>query len=234
MAAPADPVLSALIALGAPIRKVHYRRNRSVLLSLSRDGTTLNSHECFRDAPGPVIEAIAVFLRSPRGSARHRTALASIREWEGTRTGVERARRQRPPRRPPPGPSQELERLRSLYDRYNGTRFGSLLPPVPLRVSRRMTRSLGTIGYGERAGVRRVREIAIAADLLLAGNERLLEDTLLHEMAHAEAWLLHGHRGHGRHWRRIAARVGCVPRAISEVRVLRRRRGRRGVGAARP
>ncbi|NIP78304.1 MAG: hypothetical protein GWM90_03535, partial [Gemmatimonadetes bacterium] len=80
---------------------------------------------------------------------------------------------------------------------------------MPLRVSRRMTRSLGTIRYGRgtdagegaagRVGAgRTVAEIAISAQLLEPGNRAVLEDTLLHEMAHAEAWLLHGHRGHGR------------------------------------
>jgi hypothetical protein len=38
-------------------------------------------------------------------------------------------------------------------------------------------------------------------------------------MAHVEAWLDHGDRGHGPHWRRIAKRLGCVPRAQTRERV---------------
>ncbi|MGH7504539.1 MAG: SprT-like domain-containing protein, partial [Longimicrobiales bacterium] len=52
-------------------------------------------------------------------------------------------------------------------------------------------------------------------------------DTLLHEMAHAEAWLLHAHREHGRPWRTVARRVGCEARACSTVRIRRRRRRER-------
>jgi predicted SprT family Zn-dependent metalloprotease len=87
-----------------------------------------------------------------------------------------------------------------------------------------MTRSLGTISYGEEGPARTVKEIAISADLLVPENRAVLEDTLLHEMAHAEAWLRHGHRGHGPIWRRVAERVGCTPRALIHTRVRRRSR----------
>lgn len=115
-------------------------------------------------------------------------------------------------------------RVRALFERYNRERFAGRLPPIPLRVSGRMTRSLGTISYEVEAHGRGVRGIAISDDLLLAGNEEFLVDTLLHEMAHAEAWLDHGHRGHGAVWRRIAERVGCSPRARTCEPVRRRRR----------
>src|SRR5690606_17531903 len=71
---------------------------------------------------------------------------------------------------------------------------------------------------------RAVLEIALNVDLMLRANDRHRLDTLLHEMAHAEAYLLHGERGHGAHWRRIARRVSCEPRACSDVRIARRRR----------
>jgi hypothetical protein len=212
--AEADPVLAALDARGTTIRRVRYRANRSVLLSVSRDGLTLNSHECFRVAPGPVARAIAEFVAAPRGSAASRRALAAIRSWPGVVEGVARARRVRPRRRVV-SRGAEPEVLRGLYDRLNVERFQGRLPPVPLRTSRRMRRMLGCIAYTVAPGVRGVREIALNAELLVPGKERVLEDTLLHEMAHAEAWLCHGHRGHGRIWRRIALRVGCEPRALT-------------------
>lgn len=227
-----DPLLSTLRAHGSTVRAVRYRANRAVLLSLSRDGRTLNSHVCFRLAPPEVAEAVAVFITAPRGSARAARALDRLRNWEGTRRGLEAARRARPRGRRTSTDGPDTAPLRRLFDRLNAARFGSSLPAIPLRVSGRMTRTLGTVGYGPDrvgGGPRKVREIAIAVDLLLPGNRAILEDTMLHEMAHAEAWLRHGHRGHGAVWRRIAERVGCTPRATCRARIERksRRRGRR-------
>jgi hypothetical protein len=218
---PADPLLRALGEAGSLIRHVRYRENRSVLLSVSRDGRTLNSHACFRDAPPGIARAVAVVLTSGRGSQAQRCALDTVREWEGTREGLARARRRRPARRRRVGAPESAE-LRALFDRFNRDRFGRALPPIPLRVSRRMTRSLGTVAY-DPGPPRGVREIAISADLLIPANRAVLADTLLHEMAHAEAWLQWGHRGHGAPWRRIAERVGCTPRALTGKRIQRRR-----------
>lgn len=221
-----DRLLSGLRARGSGIRRIRYRDNRTVLLSVSGDGRTLNCHTAFRTAPARVIDAIAVFLRSRRGSPDYERALERIRGWEGARKGLERARRRgaRQSARILAGPpTPEVAALRRIYRQFNRARFGGRLPEVPMRVSRRMTRSLGTISYGGRGEDRRVREIAISADLLAPANRAVLEDTLLHEMAHAEAWLRHGHRGHGSVWRTIAHRVGCTPRALIHVRVRGRR-----------
>jgi hypothetical protein len=217
-----DRVLAALRARASRIRTIRYRMNRTVLLSVSRDGRTLNTHECFRDAPGRVVDAIATFVSAPRRSVEYRRALETIRAWDGAARGLERARRARPARRPPGRGAPETARLRVMFDRYNRHRFGGRLPAIPLRISRRMTRSLGTISYLETGGRRTVREIAISADLMLRGNEEVLRDTLLHEMAHAEAWLRHGHQGHGPIWRRVAERVGCVPLALTRTPIRRR------------
>lgn len=240
MTAAGDPLLDVLRAHRSPIRSVRYRANRTVLLSVSRDGRTLNSHVCFRDAPPEILLAVARFLTTRRSSAAARRALDQLRGWEGTRRGLAAARRRRPPRSRPAtdGPGTGL--LRDLFHQLNVERFDARLPSIPLRVSRRMTRSLGTIRYGppnghdpvnahepaaEKEGApRTILEIAISADLLLPANHGHLRDTLLHEMAHAEAWLLHGHRGHGRPWRRIAERVGCTPRATCRSSIVRRHR----------
>lgn len=225
-----DPLEAAITARGGRLRTVRYRSNRSVLLSVSRDGRTLNSHTCFRGAPPPIVEAIIAFIGSRRGSAAHRQSLTTLKGWEGTRRGLAEARAGQP-RRSLPETAPETpagKRLRDLYDRLNVEHFAGALPVPKLRVSERMTRSLGTISYGKSVeatgggGGREVREIALSADLLLEGNETVLEETLLHEMAHAEAWLLHGHRGHGLIWRRIARRVGCTPRARTRQPLSRR------------
>ncbi|HSH46795.1 MAG TPA: SprT family zinc-dependent metalloprotease, partial [Longimicrobiales bacterium] len=174
--------------------------NRTVLLSISRDGRTLNSHACFRDAPQPVVDAVAIYLTSRRGSTAGRRALEHLRSWEGTRRGLADARRQRPARRLVRHDGPETAPLRGLFDAFNRERFGGALPRIPLRVSHRMRRTLGSARYG---GEGVVEEIAICADLLLPGNREVLEDTMLHEMAHAEAWIRHGHRGHGKVWKTI-------------------------------
>ena len=216
-ASPDDPILAALRDRGSAIRRIRYRENRSVLLSVGRDGTTLNSHACFRDAPPAIVDAIVTTVVAADSSERC-AARRTLTEWEGTRRGLERARRTKPRReRTANGP--ETAPLRDLYRRFNARRFGGRLPEIPLRLSRRMTRSLGTIRYGRDEGRRSVVEIAVARKLLRTENRAALEDTLLHEMAHAEAWLRHGHRGHGRIWRAVARRVGCRPRAVNDVRV---------------
>jgi hypothetical protein len=122
------------------------------------------------------------------------------------------------------GTEEQRTFLRTLYTRMNAERFGGDLPrDVSLRLSSRMKRRFGHVQYGRNGG-RTVEEIALNVDLLLPGNERHLLDTLLHEMAHVEAWLVHGHREHGPVWRAIARRVDCEPRACSRVRIRRRRR----------
>lgn len=219
--APRDPVLDALKARGSRIENVRYRQNRAVLLSISRDGRTLNSHACFREAPPRVVRAITSFVAAPRRSAEYREALEVIQSWEGARQGLRAAQRARPRRQPRPN-QRDTAPVRTLFGRFNQARFGGLLPDIPLRLSRRMKRTLGTIAYDGGDGRRRVREIALSADLLLPANRAVLEDTLLHEMAHAEAWLRHGHRGHGAPWRRVAERVGCTPRALTRTRIRRR------------
>jgi hypothetical protein len=70
-----------------------------------------------------------------------------------------------------------------------------------------------------------VAELALNIDLLLPGNEKALLDTMLHEMAHVEAWLVHGHREHGRIWRDVARRVGCEAKACTHMRLKRRKGG---------
>lgn len=226
VATDSDRLLQGLRARGLAIRRVRYRDNRTVLLSVSRDGRTLNCHAAFRSAPARIVDAITVFLRSRRGTVEYRRALDRIRNWEGTRRGLERARRRgarQTARRLAGPPSPEAAAVGRLFRQFNRAKFGGRLPEVPIRVSGRMTRSLGTISYGGRGEDRRVREIAISADLLDPANRPILEDTLLHEMAHAEAWLRHGHRGHGAIWRAIARRVGCTPSALIHTRVRGRR-----------
>ncbi len=102
--------------------------------------------------------------------------------------------------------------------------FAGLLPEgVTIRLSQRMVRRFGHVEYRRVRGQRVVAEIALNIDLMIEGNERPLLDTLMHEMAHVEAWVRCGHVGHGEPWRRIALRVGCEVNASSHMRIRRRR-----------
>jgi hypothetical protein len=205
------------------VTRLRFRANRSRLISLSADRASLNLHECFRSAPADVIDAVATFARSLRDSPSYRRAIERMRKWheaqiEGTERDVEVV-----------GPccATDAQRrfLASLYRQLNHLHFAGALPGVlPVRLSDRMSRRLGHVGYMTNLGERAVLEIALNVDLMLEGNERALVDTLLHEMAHAEAWLKHAHRGHGGVWRGIAQRVGCEARACSDMHIRRRRR----------
>jgi hypothetical protein len=217
------------------LERIHFRANRTRLLSLSADRRTLNAHTCFRDAPPEILDAIARFFAGPRGSPAVQDALAAIRGWEGTREGLRRARAAAPElagrQLPRPGhccgTTRQRAYLDELYDRMNQERFAGVLLRVPLRLSARMRRRLGHVRFWRDAdGRRRVVELALNPDLLLEGNEEQLIDTLVHEMAHIDAWLRYGHRGHGPPWKRIARAVGCVPRATCTAEVARHGRVR--------
>lgn len=219
-----DEFARALAQRGAEVRRVRFKNNRSRLISHSRENGVLNVHACFRSANDDLLDAIAAFILLPSSSAGYREAIERMRAWWDGQAVAPEAH-ETPPRAPVCcGTDEQRTFLRVLYGRMNVERFGDTLPPdVPLRLSSRMKRRFGHVQYGRNGG-RTVEEIALNVDLLMPGNERHLLDTLLHEMAHMEAWLVHGHREHGPVWRAIARRVDCEPRACSRVRIRRRKR----------
>jgi hypothetical protein len=208
------------------IRQVRFKPNRTRMISLSGDRRSLNIHNCFRVATHEVLDAVAAFVRQPSHSADYRAAIRVMRAWWDETAHLEEHR----------GPLADLRRaccatqdqrdfLRRTYERLNRTRFGGRLPAdLTIRLSNRMRRRFGHVYYANaRGGERTIEEIALNVDLMMEGNESHLLDTLLHEMSHVEAWLVHGHREHGEDWRRIAERVGCEAKACSYVRIRRRR-----------
>lgn len=228
---------------GRDFRQLRFKANRVRLLSISRDGTTLHLHTAFRAAPRDVVDAIAAFLRAQPGSAAAASAGALIRDWAAReidrtvspaaagRVAVAGRSASGPRAAPRPGaccatPAQRRF-LAELYRDLNLSHCGGRLPPgLHLRFSNRMRRRLGHVRcHRTPSGERRVIELALNIDLLAEGNERQLYETMLHELAHVEAWLDHGDRGHGAHWRRIARRLGCVPRACTPAPVPLRRPG---------
>ncbi|MGH7447396.1 MAG: SprT-like domain-containing protein [Longimicrobiales bacterium] len=217
-----DELLGALRGRGAAfLRDVRFRPNRSRLISLSADRRRLNLHECFRAAPARVIDAVASFTMAPARSRAFRDAIEQMREWHegqvaeyGLGDSIASC-----------GTDKQRRYLESVYSSLNASHFRGALPdPLPIRLSDRMSRRFGHVSYARTTrGDRKVAEIALNIDLLLPGNERALLDTLLHEMAHVEAWLVHSHREHGRIWRDVARRVGCEAKACTHMRLRRRR-----------
>jgi len=239
----AERLLRELRVRGArDLRRVVFKETRRTIFSLTGGGTVLNLNVAFRQAPEPVVDALAVVARPElRGTPVWRVAARQLRDWPPVQAALERARRHRRAarrgtvahRRRVRGrgaaccatPAQ-LVYLQTLYRRLNESKFGGRLPSnVRLRLSNRMRNQLGQIRYSTARGRRRVLEIALNVDLMLGPNHRHRVDTLLHEMAHAEAFLFHGEYGHGPRWREIAERVGCEARASTRLRVARRPRG---------
>jgi hypothetical protein len=206
------------------VGKVRFKENRTRIVSVSADRSSVNVHTCFRAAPGDVLDAVATFVRAPQGSQAARRSVARMRSWwEGQMTGGDFETRGMSA--PCCATAQQREFLRATYERLNALHFAGRLPPVPIRLSDRMSRRFGHVHYGRtRAGERVIEEIALSLDLMVKGNENHLVDTLLHEMAHVEAWIEHEHRDHGPPWRNVAVRVGCEPTACSAVRIRRRSR----------
>jgi hypothetical protein len=208
------------------LKRVRFKPNRTRLISLSADQHALNVHECFRGATEDVLDAVSDFLRLTQGSAGQRRAIDRMRTWcEGQVFDDDEPAE--PLRSAHAGSPEQLAFLQSAYCRLNEERFAGVLPlDIPIRLSDRMSRRFGHVLYGKRKEDRHgVEEIALNIDLMMEGNERHLLDTLLHEMAHVEAWVVHAHRGHGRPWKLIAERLGCEVNASSCVRIRRRRVG---------
>lgn len=234
-----EGLLEALRGEGAHrLERVRFRSNRSTIWSVTAGGSVLNLHEGYRTAPWTCLRRFEPLVsRSGRSRGSLRAAAAAVRSWPGLLPAVRRARRGPRPapsaaRRPVrPGPCsatpEQRAQLGELYARLNRERFQGLLPAdLHLRLSRRMRSRLGHMRGHVRAGRRYVIEIALSADLMLEGNGPAREETLVHEMAHAADWLIHGGRGHGATWKAWAVHAGCEPRASTRSAVVRPGRGR--------
>lgn len=218
------------------LEDVRFKNNRGRIISLSKDGRTLHVHVCFQDADEDLLNAIVTFLKAGRRSYAYRESIRVMRDYfdaHGQKYSVhtpeeEDHRLKRDMERLPcVGNSEQRAFIREAFARYNAGLFGSRLPPVKLRFSDRMRSRLGHIRYHTTSsGERIVLELALNIHLMLPGNEAILLDTLLHEMTHMEAWLIHGERAHGRDWKAIARRVGCEATACSTQTIRRRRKGK--------
>jgi predicted SprT family Zn-dependent metalloprotease len=232
-----DTMLRVLARRGCRrLEDVRFKNNRGRIISLSKDGRTLHVHVCFQDADDEVLNAVVTFLKAGRRSYAYRESIRVMRDFfeahgqkYATITPEEedfRLKRDMD-RLPCVGTSDQRDFIREAFARYNAGLFGSRLPGVKLRFSDRMRSRLGHIRYHTTSSNERiVLELALNIHLMLPGNEAILLDTLLHEMTHMEAWLLHGERAHGPDWKTIAKRVGCEATACSTQTIRRRRKGK--------
>lgn len=212
------------------VSRVTFRRNRSTLWSLTQRGRVLNVHSAYCTATVELLDAFAILAREGGVRSRASThAAAAISAWPAVRYALQEAcaAREDVPGACCATPDQGRY-LRAIYRYFNDTRFEGALPDdVPVRLSSRMVSSLGHMRARESAlGLRRVVEIALNVDLMLAGNGPERIDTLLHEMAHAADFLENGSRGHGASWQAWARRAGCRPSRLYELPFQRRGRRR--------
>ena len=215
------------------IEQVRFRNNRRSILSVRQNGRgfRLNLHAAFREAPPALLDAVVTCVSPDTRPDERADARARIRDWphlvhclREARVRHERRGGGTARRRACVASDGQREHLRALFARLNEERFGGILPPdIPLRLSGRMRRRLGhcALGGGKGGSPRTVREIALAHDLMLAENDAQRVKTMLHEMAHAAAWIFDGDRGHGRAWKGWARRAGCAPRACTRNPVRR-------------
>jgi len=213
------------------LSRVTFRRNRSIIWSLTQRGRVLNVHAAYGSATEELLDAFALLARAGGVRCRAtRQAAHTVGTWPAVACALREARAARGNGVPTGccATPEQKRYLRALYRWFNHTRFGGRLPDdIPVRLSSRMTSSLGhMLPCEDIDGRRRVAEIALNVDLMLPGNGAERLDTLLHEMAHVADYLECGNQGHGDSWRAWARRVGARPDRIYEKPFVRRRRRR--------
>jgi hypothetical protein len=205
----AETLADALRARGvSPLRTVVFPKSRRVAYHYSLGALKLSP--CFRTAPDSVIDDLAVVLTAPSRRGRvepfHIVAAKSyVMEFV---TAMVMSLPPKPTRCD--GSPAQRQSLAASYATLNAKHFGGCLPAdMPLRWSSRLVRTVGIFAAVGGGQDRRAGGIVMSLALALPGNPAVYRDTLLHEMAHAEAWLIDGDGGHGGAWQRVARRVGA-------------------------
>lgn len=206
-----------------PVAHVVARPNRSRLASLSRSGCgprVLNLADAVVEAGEDAWRLVAPALEGQPGSLRR------LREL--TRQGLARARGSGMKNGDgPPGKGRESplpdtrcdggpEERRFLlelveYVRKTSGHIDVLPGDTQIRISRRMTRALGSFRYRGAS-----RRITLSARLFQPGLEDLLFDTVKHELAHLADQVTRedGRTSHGPSWREWARRLGARPERL--------------------
>jgi len=199
------------------------RPNRSRLASLSRPDSgrrVLNLADAVVEAGEEAWKLVAPALEGDPGSLRRlreltREGLARVRS-SGRRNGGGPSRKADEGALPDArceGTSEERRFLLVLvrYVRETSGHEGALSGDLQVRISRRMTRALGSFRYQGSS-----RRITLAARLFRPGLEDLLFDTVKHELAHLadQATREDGRTCHGPSWRAWARRLGARPERL--------------------
>ena len=225
-----------------PVTDVVARPNRSRLASLSRPGSdrrVLNLADAVVEAGEEAWRLVAPALEGDPESLRRlreltREGLARARS-SGRRNGGGPSRKTDEGALPDPRCEGTPEQRRFLlmlvrYVRETSGHKAALSGDLQVRISRRMTRALGSFRY--RGGSRR---ITLSARLFRPGLEDLLLDTVKHELAHLadHATRDDGRTCHGPSWREWARRLGARPGRLCTSAEANRVRAWRGWGKGR-
>src|SRR5690554_6431369 len=90
----AETFRTALRRRGATkLERVTFRRNRSTVWSLTRNGTTLNRHVAYRSAPTDILDAFAVIVRTGGvATAASRRASVLVLDWPELKRALQEVR----------------------------------------------------------------------------------------------------------------------------------------------
>jgi hypothetical protein len=200
-----DALLAALRPYGlSRIRACTLTRNRRVMVSWK--GHTLRVHAGYCDAPPEVWRAIVQFVEG-RTRATRAAARATLLAWQLPATAPVRRRRVTVTH-PDDAPAQQ--RLQAEHARLNAERFGGMLGPIAVQVSRRLARRLG---HYAPAADGAPAELVVSRRHLRRHGWPAAVETLLHEMVHQWQAETGQPLDHGKTFRAKALEVGCAPRA---------------------
>ncbi|XP_060135761.1 germ cell nuclear acidic protein-like [Zootoca vivipara] len=104
------------------------------------------------------------------------------------------------------------ELAQTLYEFYNRSVFEQKLPEkMEIVWNKKMRKTAGCCVSGQMKGPEGQRYARIMLSEKVCDSADRLRDTLIHELCHAAAWLIHGVRdGHGRFWRLYAKKSALV------------------------
>jgi hypothetical protein len=218
--------------------RVAVRPNIRRLASLTRTRTAapiLNLAEAVVEAGEEAWNLVAPALQGDREGLRRLRELAEPGVAEarrGRRNGARPTSGTAPSLPEPTCDGTEAQRayLRTLiaFVRETSGHGGALPDAVQLRISTRMTSSLGLCA---RAGD--THRVTIAERLFRPGLEDILFDTVRHELAHLadQNTSPNGRSSHGPRWKEWARRLGAKPERLGPQEVSRRvARANRGSG----
>jgi len=197
------------LGLGSQYR-VRLTSNRTVVVSYS--GGDLRIHNSFLGASEEVWKAIIIFVHGRNRVARQQ-ARRMILEFPVARP-PDAPRRRRIPERTHPADRPIIQELSRWHRAHNEARFGGMLRPVPIRISRRMKSRLG---HYSPAADGCEPEIVLSRRHIRRDGWKEALHTLLHEMVHQ--W--QDEQGlpvdHGASFRAKARAVGITPLACRAV-----------------